>query len=996
MKDNECPDGSVVQKDVLKFDKCKDCAEFTKGLQVHLIGVAGSKNTENCNDNPATWKGGMGKDADGEEKNFSSVIKRTAANQNIPDYVAGDCKNGNMGGKCGPVHIIPFAQGNMILEYSSEVDPELMCEGGMFLPFIPGEFMWGKGAHIVIYFLLMIFSFLGIAIIADVFMAAIEVITSKERTVEITNPDGTKQKMTYLVWNATVANLTLMALGSSAPEILLSVIETIGTLEKTADPGGLGPGTIVGSAAFNLLVIIAICVMAINGKKEDGLPDFRKIDEMGVFTVTAIYSVFAYVWLFLCVKDNTVQLWEAIVTFMLFPLLVFHCYLADKKLIPAFLGGGKKKSGAQHIVGTDGMGAKSYGANGDLDSQLGNLEAVKMATNLLTTDALQENDALGQFKVSTGTGLSANEAAVEAATQEIARLAVQEHLANKKQSIAQSKINARRQMTGRQRVTLTPKENSPALQGMMKKASQTADTRRTSINAILNPDIPEKTFVSFSCPSLSVLENAGNVTLTVQCNRAVQDSNADIYIVAQTQDGTAISEEDYVHTREELHFAPGETEKAVVVSLIDDTEYEPDENFLVTLEPAKSGRKGVKSGCEFDFFPFKIASVTIVNDDDPGTFEWESPAKSTEEKGDDKSGFAKLKIVRRNGADGEVTVKYKSADGSAIAGDDFEPLNGEVVFKHQESEKVVKVRILEDDNYEKSETFSVDLSVDQAGAKLGANSSVVVTILGDEDSARVANQVAALMKLQLEKLSVSTGSWAEQFDEAMSISGEEGESPSTMDCVMHICTFGWKVLFAIVPPTCYKDGWVTFFVALTFVGLLTAFVADIAGIFGCLLGLQDSITAITFVALGTSLPDTFASKTAAVNDEYADASVGNVTGSNSVNVFLGLGLPWLLATIVHTMSDFQSDSVLSKGKIVSFEAGGYPMIAGSLGFSVVLFCICAVVCIATLYLRRFVFGYELGGSSVPRTLTGLFFIGLWVVYVVVSSLEVEGHIVSFL
>jgi solute carrier family 8 (sodium/calcium exchanger) len=29
------------------------------------------------------------------------------------------------------------------------------------------------------------------------------------------------------LWNPTVANLTLMALGSSAPEILLNVIETI-------------------------------------------------------------------------------------------------------------------------------------------------------------------------------------------------------------------------------------------------------------------------------------------------------------------------------------------------------------------------------------------------------------------------------------------------------------------------------------------------------------------------------------------------------------------------------------------------------------------------------------------------------------------------------------------------------------------------------------------------------------------------------------------------
>jgi solute carrier family 8 (sodium/calcium exchanger) len=48
-----------------------------------------------------------------------------------------------------------------------------------------------------------------------------------------------------------------MALGSSAPEILLSVIEIMG---KNFEAGELGPGTIVGSAAFNLLVISAVCV----------------------------------------------------------------------------------------------------------------------------------------------------------------------------------------------------------------------------------------------------------------------------------------------------------------------------------------------------------------------------------------------------------------------------------------------------------------------------------------------------------------------------------------------------------------------------------------------------------------------------------------------------------------------------------------------------------------------------------------------------------------
>ena len=55
---------------------------------------------------------------------------------------------------------------------------------------------------------------------------------------------------------------------------------------------------------------------------------------------------------------------------------------------------------------------------------------------------------------------------------------------------------------------------------------------------------------------------------------------------------------------------------------------------------------------------------------------------------------------------------------------------------------------------------------------------------------------------------------------------------------------------------------------------------------GCCLGLKDVVTAITFVALGTSLPDAFASKAATINDDSADAAVGNVTGSNAVNVFL--------------------------------------------------------------------------------------------------------------
>ena len=59
-------------------------------------------------------------------------------------------------------------------------------------------------------------------------MCAIEVITSKTKIVRIgsaNEEDGKDyEEIEVRFWNDTVANLTLMALGSSAPEILLSII----------------------------------------------------------------------------------------------------------------------------------------------------------------------------------------------------------------------------------------------------------------------------------------------------------------------------------------------------------------------------------------------------------------------------------------------------------------------------------------------------------------------------------------------------------------------------------------------------------------------------------------------------------------------------------------------------------------------------------------------------------------------------------------------------
>ena len=93
--------------------------------------------------------------------------------------------------------------------------------------------------------------------------SSIEVITSGKRIIVKQDPySGDFVKTKVAVWNPTVANLTLMALGSSAPEILLNVIET--TQNLGSKPGELGPSTIVGSAAFNFLIISGLSIYAVN------------------------------------------------------------------------------------------------------------------------------------------------------------------------------------------------------------------------------------------------------------------------------------------------------------------------------------------------------------------------------------------------------------------------------------------------------------------------------------------------------------------------------------------------------------------------------------------------------------------------------------------------------------------------------------------------------------------------------------------------------------
>jgi len=865
---------------------------------------------------------------------------------------------------------------------AAPVDPSICEKGGhgLLLPLGYGtgnaaEWEWSPGVRGFLYTIFLAWLFQGVAIIADVFMNAIEEITAKRKTVVVDGKD-----FHVKTWNDTVANLTLMALGSSAPEILLSVVEIMGAGFYSGD---LGPSTIVGSAAFNLLVITAVCIIAIDPS------EIRKINDMNVFTITAIFSVFAYVWLLIvltAITPNIVNISEGIITALFFPILVWLAYLADK---------GYFSAEGEHVDGI-GLGGTSS-------------KFIQMDSGGYSKDDIAK--VLKEVRDEYGSSVSLEQAN---------KLAIFRLMGQRKKSRAEYRIEATRMLTGGKGVgvvkldgiedeKIIAKEMARMRSKGVKVAkgasvlpSQDLEAGKKEQQSIADDNATKaladgKSVVSFSAAMHGFLESAGTIKVSVH-----REGNLDqpISVKYDTRDGTASAGDDYLASSGVLEFASGEVTKDVQVTLIDDNQWEPDETFDIVLsDPEKQpdGSKGI-----FITEP-AVSTITIINDDEPGVLEFAEHRYQVAES----EGELVVTVKRKNGSDGTVTCKYSTqdhSDKSAVEGVDYEASEGTLVFDNAEIEKTFKIPIINSGKYQRDERFQLRLSEATGGATFSADTdgsieseTCVVTIVHDVGTAKTVDHISQALNINVDRLKLGSANWYEQFTDALQVNGgeESDEPPSTADWIAHITSLPWKLFFATCPPTDFAGGWACFVVSLAMIGGVTVIIGDAAAIFGCLFGLKDSVTAITFVALGTSLPDTFASMTAAKQDPYADASIGNITGSNSVNVFLGLGLPWVIATLYWASTNGGKPTAewtakYSKLNIYSeaeLSMGGFAVPAGSLGFSVAVFCCCATTCFAILNFRRRTVGGELGGPKRLQNISAIALVSLWFIYVLLSSLK---------
>lgn len=555
------------------------------------------------------------------------------------------------------------------------------CKPGIVLPVWGGKPSTGEiVGRAFVYLLALLFFFLGVSIISDRFMSAIEIITSKEKEIRVTDKQTGKERvLTVKIWNETVSNLTLMALGSSAPEILLSAIEICG---NKFNAGELGPSTIVGSAAFNLLIIIAVCVYVI----PDG--EVRRIKHLRVFAITASTSVLAYVWLYIILavsSKDVVEIWEALLTLAFFPIMVAAAYIADRKLL--FYRALRKKRrkqirGGMTVIQTgdfDVIGVQVK--DGFVD---GNVADGRYEPNAAEAGGQFDDDELlhdlteDRREKAIQALKDIRQKHPDADRETVERLLEQENLKLQPKSRAFYRIEATRKMVGSGNVLKMKHEK-------LEKASSSLADARMEMQDIEYED-PQVVRVYFDPVHYIVKENCGSVFMNI--SRTGGDPSNTVFVDFRTEDGTAKAGEDYEKTEGTICFRPGESSKTFSVVIVDDDIFEEDEHFYVHLGNVRvagadgdlvrntyrgpAGRVG-KDG---------VATVTILDDDYPGIFTFEEEKHSITEA----DGAIKLKVIRHTGARGTVRVPYHTMEGTAKGGgEDYEDAVGELEFKNDET-----------------------------------------------------------------------------------------------------------------------------------------------------------------------------------------------------------------------------------------------------------------------------------------------------------------------
>ncbi|GAB6026816.1 hypothetical protein CHUAL_013421 [Chamberlinius hualienensis] len=120
--------------------------------------------------------------------------------------------------------------------------------------------------------------------------------------------------------------------------------------------------------------------------------------------------------------------------------------------------------------------------------------------------------------------------------------------------------------------------------------------------------------------------------------------------------------------------------------------------------------------------------------------------------------------------------------------------------------------------------------------------------------------------------------------------------------IAYIITYPINLLFFFTVPDCTRKGWerlfpLTFLMSVLYIGSLSYFVAWMVTIMGYTIGIPDTVMGITFLAIGTSVPEGYSS-VIVCRQGMGNMAISNSVGSNIFDILFCLGLPWLIKAVI--------------------------------------------------------------------------------------------------
>ena len=226
--------------------------------------------------------------------------------------------------------------------------------------------------------------------------------------------------------------------------------------------------------------------------------------------------------------------------------------------------------------------------------------------------------------------------------------------------------------------------------------------------------------IQFSNAAYSINENGTPVTVVTLTR--TNGSDGEVSATINLSNGTATAPNDYNNSSIVVNFANKEISKTILIPIVDDTKYEPDETINLILASPKGG---AILGTQI------TATLTIVNDD---YFPSLGIIATDATKAEGNSGTTYYTFtVNRSGDISGSSIAHWAVSSDHATADDFVGgiwPSGTVTFAADVTNQTIMIEVNGDINIENDESFAISLS-DSAGATI-TTASASGTIINDD------------------------------------------------------------------------------------------------------------------------------------------------------------------------------------------------------------------------------------------------------------------------